>query len=86
MIATVELSAAVQAEIIAIATERATNQILAEALLKRDEAAAILRVTPNNFRQIVHKKQLQPVGKRGRRTIFNRADVEALAATRGSTA
>ena len=50
------------------------------------DAAAILRVTPNNFRQIVHKKQLQPVGKRGRRTIFNRADVEALAATRGSTA
>ena len=46
------------------------------------DAAAILTVTPNNLRQIVHKKQLIPVGKRGRRTLFNRADVEALAATR----
>lgn len=46
------------------------------------DAAAILTVTPNNLRQIVHKKQLIPVGKRGRRTLFNRADVEALAAAR----
>lgn len=46
------------------------------------DAAAILTVTSNNLRQIVHKKQLIPVGKRGRRTLFNRADVEALAATR----
>jgi hypothetical protein len=46
------------------------------------DAAAILTVTPNNLRQIVHKKQLVPVGKRGRRTLFNRADVEALAAAR----
>ena len=50
------------------------------------DAAAILRVTPNNLRQIVHKKQLLPVGKRGRRTLFNRADVEALAAVRGNGA
>lgn len=48
------------------------------------DAAAILRVTPNNLRQIVHKKQLLPVGKRGRRTLFNRSDVEALAAARGN--
>lgn len=48
------------------------------------DAAAILRVTPNNLRQIVHKKQLIAVGKRGRRTLFNRADVEALAAKRGA--
>lgn len=46
------------------------------------DAAAILTVTANNLRQIVHKKQLIPVGKRGRRTLFNRADVEALAAAR----
>lgn len=50
------------------------------------DAAAILRVTPNNLRQIVHKKQLLPVGKRGRRTLFNRSDVEALAAARGNGA
>lgn len=42
------------------------------------EAAAILGVTANNLRQMVHKRQVIPVGKRGRRTIFNRADVEAL--------
>lgn len=52
MIATVELSAAVQAEIIATATERATNQMLAEALLKRDEAAAILRVTTHTLNNL----------------------------------
>lgn len=42
------------------------------------EAAAILGVTANNLRQMVHKRQIIPVGKAGRRTIFNRADVEAL--------
>jgi hypothetical protein len=42
------------------------------------EAAAILGVTANNLRQMVHKQQIVPVGKAGRRTIFNRADVEAL--------
>lgn len=42
------------------------------------EAAAILGVTANNLRQMVHKGQIRPVGKRGRRTIFTRADVEAL--------
>lgn len=42
------------------------------------EAAAILGVTANNLRQMVHKGQIIPVGKQGRRTIFNRPDVEAL--------
>jgi len=42
------------------------------------EAAAILGVTANNLRQMVHKGQIIPVGTRGRRTIFNRPDVEAL--------
>ena len=46
------------------------------------EAATILGVTANNLRQMVHKRQISPVGKRGRRTIFNRADVEDLAARR----
>lgn len=46
------------------------------------EAAALLGVTANNLRQMVHKKQISPVGKRGRRTIFNRADVEDLAERR----
>lgn len=48
------------------------------------EAAQLLGVTPNNLRQIVHKKQLSPVGKRGRRTLFTRSSVEALAASRSN--
>ena len=50
------------------------------------EAAAILGVTPNNLRQIVHKKQLVAVGKQGRRTIFTRSDVTTLAESRGRRA
>jgi hypothetical protein len=46
------------------------------------EAAGILTVTENNLRQMVHKKQLTPVGKRGRRTLFDRAEVTALAERR----
>lgn len=46
------------------------------------EAAGILTVTENNLRQMVHKKQLTPVGKRGRRTLFDRAEVVALAERR----
>lgn len=46
------------------------------------EAAGILTVTENNLRQMVHKKQLTPVGKRGRRTLFDRAEVMALAERR----
>lgn len=50
------------------------------------DAAAILAVTANNLRQIVHKKQLTPVGKRARRTLFKRSEVEALAARRNGSA
>lgn len=46
------------------------------------EAAAILGINTNNLRQIVFKKQLLPVGKQGRRTLFDRATVEALAEKR----
>lgn len=46
------------------------------------EAAGMLTVTENNLRQMVHKKQLTPVGKRGRRTLFDRAEVTALAERR----
>lgn len=46
------------------------------------EAAVILGVTANNLRQMVHKKQITPVGKQGRRTVFNRSDVEDLAGRR----
>lgn len=43
------------------------------------DAAAILTVTSNNLRQMVHKGLLTPVGRRGRRTLFARSEVQALA-------
>lgn len=46
------------------------------------EAAGILAVTENNLRQIVHKEQLVPIGRRGRRRLFDRAEVVALAERR----
>lgn len=65
--------------------------VIAEAVSSSDtvdsvEAASILGITPNNLRQIVHKKQLVAVGKKGRRTVFNRSDVVALAESRGKRA
>lgn len=49
-------------------------------------AAEILGVTGNNLRQLVHKKSLTPVGRRHRRTVFEREEVEALAARRKASA
>lgn len=43
------------------------------------QAAVLLGVTQNNLRQMVFKKKLVPVGKDGRKNLFDRADVEALA-------
>lgn len=42
------------------------------------EAAQIIGVTENNLRQMIHLKKLRPVGKRGRRNVFSRADVERI--------
>ena len=46
------------------------------------EAAEILGVTLNHMRQLVFKKRLTPVGRKGRRSMFRRPDVLALHATR----
>jgi hypothetical protein len=62
----------------AVAPAPVQNAAPTDAQVDSVEAAAILGVTANNLRQMVHKGQIIPVGKRGRRTIFNRADVEAL--------
>lgn len=43
------------------------------------EVAAYLGITTNNLRQMVFKKKLVPSGKKGRRLVFNKADVVAFA-------
>ena len=42
------------------------------------EVAAYLNITTNNLRQMVFKKKLVPSGKKGRRLVFNKADVLAF--------
>lgn len=42
------------------------------------EACGILGVTANHLRQLVFRRRLVPVGKRGRRLLFAHGDVEAL--------
>lgn len=64
-------------ERIAVAVEAASTPEMIQ--VDSVEAAAILGVTANNLRQIVHKKQLLQAGKRGGRAMFNREDVQALA-------
>ena len=67
-------------------TEESVRERIVEAVTTQQvdsiEAAAILGVTANNLRQIVHKKQLVQAGKQGRRAMFNRDDVVALAEKR----
>ena len=48
------------------------------------EAAAILGITANNLRQHVWRKEILPCGNRKRRSLFKRADVEALLARRAT--
>lgn len=43
------------------------------------EVATYLGITTNNLRQMVFKKKLVPSGKKGRRLVFNKADVVAFA-------
>ena len=63
--------------------EGTVSRVTATHIIDSTETAEILNVTPNNLRQMVHKKKLTPVGKRGRRTLFDYADVQALAEKRG---
>lgn len=46
------------------------------------DAANMLGVTVNNLRQMVFKKQLKVVGRKHRRTVFDRADVMRLKSLR----
>ena len=70
MIVTVQLTPEIEAEIIAAATDRAANQILAEALLTRDEAAAMMRVTTHTLNRL----PIQRV-KLGGATRYRRQDI-----------
>lgn len=45
-------------------------------------ACEMLGVSKTNLRQLVFRKLLVPVGKHKRRSVFNRADVEALKVSR----
>jgi hypothetical protein len=40
--------------------------------------ATILGITPNNLRQLVHRKMLMPVGRQKRRSMFNYDDVKTF--------
>lgn len=57
---------------------------LTDGVVDSVQAAQILNVTGNNLRQMVHKKALTPVGRRHRRTLFARSEVDALAEARKS--
>lgn len=48
------------------------------------QAAELLGVNLNHLRQIVFKKKLTPVGKKGRRASFRKSDVLALKSVRES--
>lgn len=45
-------------------------------------AAELLGITPNNLRQLVHRKLLIPVGKQKRRSLFTLSDVQRVKAVR----
>lgn len=57
--------------------------VVTDEMIDSAKAAEILGITTNNLRQMVHKKRLVVASREGRRSMFRRSDVEALAARRG---
>lgn len=53
-----------------------------EDLVDSVEAAALIGITVNNLRQLVHHKKLPVAYRRGRRVVYHRADVLRLAEDR----
>jgi DNA-binding transcriptional MerR regulator len=53
-----------------------------EDTIDSNQAAEILRVSTSNLRQLVFRKELIPVGRKNRRSLFNLADVQRLDAAR----
>lgn len=54
-------------------------------IIDSEVAAMLLGISKNNLRQLVHRKQLVPVGRQKRRSTFHLADVMALQARRGES-
>ena len=53
-----------------------------EGIIDSEVVAMLLSISTTNLRQLVHRKQLIPVGKRKRKNLFNLQDVLALQAKR----
>lgn len=54
-------------------------------IIDSEVAAMLLGISKNNLRQLVHRKQLVPVGRQKRRSTFHLADVMALQTRRGDS-
>ena len=52
-------------------------------IIDSEVAAMLLGISKNNLRQLVHRKQLVPVGRQSRRSTFRLQDVLALQTRRG---
>ena len=52
-------------------------------IIDSEVAAMLLGISKNNLRQLVHRKQLVPVGRQKRRSTFHLQDVLALQTRRG---
>ena len=55
-----------------------------EDLVTSMEAASIIGINVNNFRQLVHKKRINVAYRKGRVALFHRADVNTLASMRAN--
>ena len=55
-----------------------------EDLINSQEAAQIIGITVNNFRQLVHKKLIVVAYKQGRTVVFHRADVMRIVEDRAA--
>lgn len=55
-----------------------------EDLVNSQEAAQMIGITVNNFRQLVHKKLIVVAYKQGRTVVFHRADVMRLVEARAA--
>ena len=58
------------------------NKDISDDIVDSVYAAELLGITPNNLRQLVHRKLLIPVGKQKRRSLFTLADVQRVKAVR----
>jgi hypothetical protein len=55
-----------------------------EKIIDSEVSAMLLGISANNLRQLVHRKQLVPVGRQKRRSQFLLEEVLALKSQRGA--